>query len=106
MTLVMYPREYNMLRELLANHHEDIWARVGWCMAFDHTMFISYMNEILGVLALPEESMEVVCLKYLDALKGRPRCDRAKAPQLKSILMNDYGAEEAIRQRDAGIILH
>lgn len=70
-TLEFFPESFNQLRKVLVTEHEDLWAKVGYHMAYDHLKFITAMNAELDCICLPEQSISEVCDKYLEALKHR-----------------------------------
>lgn len=67
----LYPESFNQLRKKLSEEHEDLWARVGYYMAFDQLEFIMLMNKELDCICIPEQGIDVVCDKYLSALRTR-----------------------------------
>jgi hypothetical protein len=71
----MLPESFNQLRKVLATEHEDLWAKVGWNMAYDPSAFIMLMNDELDCVCDSRQGIEAVCTIYLDRLKlrkGRP----------------------------------
>jgi len=81
----MFPESYNELRKELVMHWASIdskipnlWAQVGWYMAFDMVEFMERMNDKLGgvLTVVPitkndELRTDVVCKVFLKELRKR-----------------------------------
>ena len=73
--LIIYPESFYQLCKLLEREHEDLWSKVGYFLAHDQATFIEMMNKELDCSCATWQEIDVVCLKYIAALKfrkGRP----------------------------------
>ena len=75
MIIEMLPESFNQLRKVLVEEHQDLWAKVGWNMAYNPGIFMVLMNDELDCVCVPEQGIEAICSTYLERLKlrkGRP----------------------------------
>lgn len=72
-----FPESFNELRKQLATNHQDVWAKVSYCMVHDQAMFVELMNEQLGFwLLLPytaDMGIDACCKGWLRALERKPK---------------------------------
>lgn len=109
LTIEFYPASFIQLRKELSTAHEDLWAKVGYFMAFDQMEFILKMNEELNCVCLPEQGIDVVCKKYLTALRSRKGRAATKSFELLAaernglISTNIFGTADEAGERE---VLH
>jgi len=67
--IYMMPESFNELRKEISTHWPNLWAQVGWPMAFAANIFVEQMNAALDMtLVLDSEKVDAICTEYLEAL--------------------------------------
>ena len=67
--IYMFPESFNALRSELVTNWPNLWALVGWPMAFSAGLFIERMNEALDLtVQLDSGKVDAICTEYLQAL--------------------------------------
>lgn len=64
-----FPESYNQLRKEIFENWPNLWAVVGYRMAFIAEEFVENMNAALDMnLVLDSEKVDAICTAYLEAL--------------------------------------
>ena len=94
---ILYPESFNQLRKVLERDHEDLWAKVGYYMAFDQAEFIELMNAELLCFVLPEDGIDANCQKFLKELatrKGKPATKSLELIHKEATNFKMFGTED------------
>lgn len=68
--IYMFPESFNALRRELHDNWPNLWALVGYRMAFRADEFVEFMNGALDVkLVLDSDNVDFICSTYLRKLK-------------------------------------
>jgi hypothetical protein len=67
-----FPESYNALRRELDENWPQLWALVGYAMAFDSVRFIELMDDALDErTTFDSDKVGAICHKYLNALRKK-----------------------------------
>lgn len=68
----LFPESFNALREELDSHWPNLWAQVGYYMAFDAVIFIEMMDAALDTkTTFDSDKVSAICHKYLNLLRNK-----------------------------------
>lgn len=69
--LYLFPENFQRLCSILAREQPALWQRVGYKFLHEPVEAIAIMNEELGVLTLPEQTIAECSEKWLAALQEK-----------------------------------
>ena len=68
----LMPESYNALRRELDEYYPNLFARVGYVMAFDASTFIEMMDAALDTkTTFDSDKVSAICHKYLNLLRNK-----------------------------------